>query len=718
MSRSHDLHMPTGGRISVETEPLRILVDFGNGLEVHTVVGTAYPAAPLARRHGHEWSMPTGTPRISAGRDYVGLEWPDGNTLRLAAPADGTVELVYAAPGALATAFAITSAGNEHYYGLGERFDSLDQRGQLIDLWVTNGASGTRTYKPVPFVLSSRGFGLALETSRRVFCQLAHPTLPASATFTVDGPELAATLLSGPSPAAVLGRYTQHVGRPPVPPEWVFLPWKSRDWRTEDQRTAIEDIDRQRELELACGVKLIDATWEPDSHTLTFDPAKYPDPEALIDHARASGVEVVLWISPSMTAGGDAYREAADRGLLILGADGRPYLHQLGNEPSWQGSAIDFTQPAAIAWWQERLRRLLDMGVRGFKTDFGEQVPVDAVFSDGRTGDELHNLYPVLYNRATWEVVREYDGILLARSAWAGSQAIPAIWAGDQSSDFSPWAGLRTAIMAGQSAGLSGFPYWGSDIGGYFGTPTDEALIRWTQFAAFTPIMELHGLGAREPWLFDAATLAIYRRFANLHACLAPYTRAAAVQAETTGLPVMRAMPLAFPNDPRSHDEQLHTQYLYGPDLLVAPMYWWGTSRLVYFPEGLWIDYFSGEQMRGPTHRRVPAPLDTVPVYARAGAVLPLRVDPWTSSDEALDIHLYPGPSGGAFQLPDGTQVESRAQAADRFEVQVSGPDRDYRLLVPHHALDSIQARDGQVRMVDGTAVWRGSARFSIGLEY
>src|SRR5262249_42574349 len=158
-------------------------------------------------------------------------------------------------------------------------------------------------------------------------------------------------------------------------------------------------------------------------------------------------------------------------------------------------------------------------------------------------------------------------------------QPMPGIWSGDQSSDFSPWNGLSTAIVAGQSAGLSGFPIWGSDVGGYFGTPTDEGFTRWAQFAAFSPIMEVHGLGVREPWLFSPETLATYRRFANLHARLAPYSRAAALQARAQGLPIMRAMALAFPTDPAVHGRQWQYQYLYGPDLLVAPVYWWGESR-------------------------------------------------------------------------------------------------------------------------------------------
>ncbi len=716
MSAVSELRTATGGRVEVQLDPPSLGVDLAGGVRLRSAAGAAYPAAPFAIRRGAAWSVPSGSATVSTEQGCLWLRWSDGSMLRVSADADGGVDLRFEAASADATALAFESLPDEHYYGLGERFDRLDQRGHLLELWVTNGASGTETYKPVPFVLSSRGYGLALDTSCRVFCQLAHPSVPATATFTVEAAQLGATLLPGPTPAATLERYTRRVGRPPVPPEWVFLPWKSRDWRVENQHTASEDIDLQRELDLACGVKLIDATWESDSHSLAFDRTKYPEPAELTRRAREAGVELVLWLSPSMTAGGAAYREAAARGLLIRNQRGEPYLHPLGNEPSWQGSAIDFTQPAAVTWWQAGLRRLLELGIRGFKTDFGEQVPVDAVFADGRTGRELHNLYPVLYNRATWEVVREFDGVLLARSAWAGSQSMPGVWAGDQSSDFSPWNGLATAIVAGQSAGLSGFPIWGSDVGGYFGTPSDEVFTRWAQFGAFSPIMEVHGLGVREPWLFSPATLATYRRFANLHARLAPYSRAAALQAELQGLPIMRAMALAFPTDAAAHDPQWQYQYLYGPDLLVAPVYWWGETRQVYLPEGVWIDYFSGRRLTGPLRQRVPAPLDTIPVYVRAGAALPVRVDPWTGSDQALAIDLFPG-SGGGFRLPDGTRFDGGAEAGGQLEVELDGPDRPHQLATPFRRIVDLTTHEGQAALLDGRVAWRGRARFTLRLE-
>ncbi|MBV9171968.1 MAG: hypothetical protein JOZ81_17990, partial [Chloroflexi bacterium] len=425
----------SGARLLVSTAPFSLQLRLGARVLAQTAAATSYPSAPIACRRAGQWQVVSGPPSVDARGDTLRIEWPDGSSF--AVHSDGNLH--FAAAGAEAVALALTCRPEEHFYGLGERFDRLDQRGQVLDLWVTNQSSGTATYKPVPFFTSSGGYGLALDTTRRVYCAFGHPTVPDCTSLTVEGPELHATLIAGPHPERIVEAYTGRVGRPPVPPEWMFWPWKSRDWRVEDQASASEDIRRHQELEIPLGVKLIDAGWESDGHSFVFDSSKYPDPAALIREADQAGVRLVLWISPSMTLGGEAYREAAARGFLIRDSSGQPYVHRLGNEPGWIGTSIDFTYSPAVTWWQSQLRRLLDMGVRGFKTDFGEQIPPDAVFSDGRTGAELHNGYPVLYNRVTWEVLREYDGILLGRSGWAGSQAYPAVWAGDQTSDFSPW---------------------------------------------------------------------------------------------------------------------------------------------------------------------------------------------------------------------------------------------------------------------------------------
>jgi alpha-D-xyloside xylohydrolase len=415
-----------------------------------------------------------------------------------------------------------------------------------------------------------------------------------------------------------------------------------------------------------------------------------------------------------MTAGSAEYDEAARRGYLITNEAGEPYLHRLGNEPGWEGTTIDFSNPEAVAWWQAGIRSLLELGVRGFKTDFGEQVPEDAHFANGKTGAEMHNLLPVLYNAATWEVVREYDGALLARSAWAGSQRFPGIWAGDQSADFSPWAGLPTAIVAGQSAGWSGFPYWGSDVGGYFNPPDDEVFARWAQFGAVSPVMEAHGLGKREAWDFSPETLAIYRHYARLHDQLVPYSLAAAREASETGLPIMRAIPLLFPEHVEAHQDWVQYQFLYGPALLAAPVYSWGKQRQVWFPPGEWIDIDTGESFNGTCVTRVPAPIEKLPLFARSGAVIPLALDP-RSDDLALLLVIGDDPRQTSLQLMDGTALTFTPLAAGEGHLQVTGPPRRYRLQIPFMRSAAARLEETELPLQEDGAAFAGPATIALG---
>ncbi len=294
-------------------------------------------------------------------------------------------------------------------------FDSLDQRGKEVDLWVEDGAQGGLTYIPVPFFLSSAGYGLHIDTEVRCLARMATPDDPGVVSIRNAAPSLNLTVLPGRTPKEILSRYTAIAGRPEVPPAWVFGPWKSRDWQTADQAGIGEDVEQQHQLGLPATVKLIDARWEVAYHTFDFDPAKFPDPQAMIDHIHAHGSRLVLWISPWMAVDNgddpnDAYYACAERGYLIKNPEGEVYVHRLGNNPMLVGSCIDLTNPEAVAWWQDNIRRLAEMGVSGFNTDFGEQVPEDAVFYDGRTGREMHNVYPRLYNELTYEAMQCRSG--------------------------------------------------------------------------------------------------------------------------------------------------------------------------------------------------------------------------------------------------------------------------------------------------------------------
>ena len=260
------------------------------------------------------------------------------------------------------------------------------------------------------------------------------------------------------------------------------------------------------------------------------------------------------------------------------------------------------------------------MGVDVFKTDFGEDVPADAVFANGMTGAEIHNLYPLLYNRAVFEVTQEVkgDGLVWSRSGYAGSQRYPTCWSGDPACT---WDSLAFTIRGGLSLGLSGVPFWSNDIGGYRGRPSEALYIRWAQFGLLCSHARCHGESQREPWFYGDRATEIFRRYARLRYQLFPYLYACAHEAARTGLPVLRAMPLAFPADINGYDKDL--QYMLGPWLLVAPVYDESDRRSVYLPAGRWTDFWTGQTFDGPTTLTIHAPLDTLPVFVRGGAIVP-----------------------------------------------------------------------------------------------
>lgn len=568
-----------------------------------------------------------------------------------------------------------SASQDEHFIGFGERFDCIDQRGEELTLWVEDGATRDLTYIPVPFYMSSKGYGLWLDTTAKVIARMATDDDPTMVSLRIASRDVSIRVLLGDSFKEILSQYTMIAGRPAVPPEWVFGPWKSRDWQTANQHGILEDIDQQIELELPSTVKLIDARWEVAYHSFRFDPKKFPDPKAMIDVIHANGNKLMLWITPWMavnnfTDPNDYYEECATKGYFLKRPDGEIYISQMGMNPMLVGSCIDFTNPAAVAWYQEQLRYLMYLGVDAFQTDFGEQVPEDAVFYDGRTGKEMHNLYPVLYNEITYQTMQTIKpGALLIRSGWHGSQKHSVIWAGDQTSDFCLNSGMHSAMIAGQTAGLSGFPFWASDIGGYFGNPTDEVHMRWTQFGAFSPVMMLHGAGKREPWYFSDESLQNYRKFACLHTDLFPYIYTYAHIASKTGIPIMRAMVLAFEKEPGIWQPLCEDQYCFGEELVVAPVHY-GFSRVrpVYLPAGFWRDFWTGELYQGGRELLCKTDLDEIPVFARTGAIIP-RLDPTPQTigtipnrnirrdDHHMRVEIFSG-EDGKFELYDGTHFD------------------------------------------------------------
>ena len=313
---------------------------------------------------------------------------------------------------------------------------------------------------------------------------------------------------------------------------------------------------------------------------------------------------------------------------------------------------IDYSNPKAVAWIQAKFDPLFEMGVSAIKTDFGEGAPHDAVYATV-PGLAMHNLYPLLYNRAIFEhtLAATGEGIVWGRSAYAGSQRYPVHWGGDPAA---LWDDLGNLWHGGLSLGLSGIPFWSVDIGGFGGTPTPELYIRWAQAGLFVSHPRAHGPIAREPWAFGETALAVFRQYTKLRYRLLPYVWTTAHHCVETSTPVMRPLVLDWQDDPTTAG--IDDQFMFGEWLLVAPIVDETDRRKVYLPRGRWCDYWSGVAYEGPRWIDVAAPLDRLPIYVRAGAIIPMAPDMQHSGDKPWDpitLDVYPF-GDSTFELIDG----------------------------------------------------------------
>jgi alpha-D-xyloside xylohydrolase len=549
---------------------------------------------------------------------------------------------------------ALSLAPDERLYGFGERFVPLDQRGRRWQSWTTDALSTAtqRAYKPVPFGLSSRGYGLFVNSTARVEFDLG-ATSSLSAAFTLDATELDYFIIYGPALSDVLRRYWRLTGAPPLPPRWSFGFWSSRN--SYRSRVEVEEIARgYRERAIPCDVIHLDPWWmgaEENWCNLTWDTRAFPEPAGMIGDLRGQGFRVCLWENPYVPQGSDLYAEGAASGYFVRDAEGEPYLIPGWTEKRTPTAVVDFTNPAAVAWWQEKHRRLMAMGVSTFKSDFGEGAPADGHYHDGTPGDQAHNLYPLLYNRAVFEVVDAHgggQGLVWSRATTAGGQRYPVHWGGDCRTTFDHMA---ASLRGGLNFILSGFVYWSHDIGGYTHESNPALYARWAQFGLFCSHARAHGTSPREPWAFGEEVEAIFRKYVTLRYRLLPYTYSCAARAATTGRPLMRPLLLDYQDDPTAHIIDL--QYLFGDAFLVAPVFAEESDVPVYLPEGRWIDYWTKHTHVGPGWITVHAPLDKLPLFVREGAIIPMGPEVQYVGQKPLDpltLDVYPSDEG-AFTL-------------------------------------------------------------------
>jgi alpha-D-xyloside xylohydrolase len=544
----------------------------------------------------------------------------------------------------------------ELVYGLGERFGPLVKNGQTVDIWnADGGTSSEQSYKNVPFYLTNRGYGVLVNHPEHVSFEVGTESVE-EVQFSVAGDTLEYLVIQGDTPAEILSRYTALTGRPARVPAWSYGLWLSTSFTTEyDEATVSAFIDGMAERELPLSVFHFDCFWMREFNWTDFewDPRVFPDPDGMLERLHGKNLHVSAWINPYIGQRAEIFAEAKDAGYLVTRANGDVWQWDM-----WQAgmALVDFTNPDATRWFQEKLRGLFRQGVDAIKTDFGERIPTDVVWHDGSSPDAMHNWYTQLYNAAVFEVLEEYrgegDAVLFARSATVGGQKQPVHWGGDNSSSFESMA---ETLRGGLSLAFSGFGYWSHDIGGFEGMPDPAVFKRWLAFGLMSSHSRLHGSTSyRVPWLFDDGTEApgqsaveVTRRFTTLKLELMPYLYEVGLEAHRTGIPFMRPMQLEFPGDPSV--DYLDRQYLLGRDLLVAPVFSAAGDVQYYLPAGTWTNYLTGERAEGPQWRRESHDFDSLPLWVREGAVIVTgarsdRPD-YDYTDDAL-VTVYPGFTG------------------------------------------------------------------------
>lgn len=532
---------------------------------------------------------------------------------------------------------------DECFAGTGERFTKMDLAGHTFYLKNQDGqgVNNRRAYKNIPFYLSSRLYGVFYHTSR--YCKLSladHSTR--SVQFLNEAPVVDAYLIGGSSPERILYNYRTLTGFPSLPPLWSFGIWMSR--MTYFSADEVQEIcDRLRREKYPCDVIHLDTGWFRTDWLCEwkFNPERFPDPVGFLKGLKEDGYRVSLWQLPYVAEGAEQITEAKENRYIAPLTKEQERAEGSNFSTLDYAGTIDFTYPKATAWYKGLLKELLDMGVVCIKTDFGENIHMDADYY-AMSPEELNNLYALLYQKAAYEITKEVtgDGIVWARSAWAGCQRYPLHWGGDSAST---WDGMAGSVKGGLHFGLSGFGFWSHDVPGFhslpnfMNSPLDEKVyMRWTQFGVFTSHMRYHGSFKREPWHYP--TIApLVKRWWKLRYRLMPYIVEEARRSTETGYPMVRALLMHHPDDRQVW--HIDDEYYFGSEFLVAPVMNSEDKRDVYLPEGQWVDFFTGERFEGGRWLKgVECPLERMPLYVKEGAEISLYPDVDPQHTDQMDL--------------------------------------------------------------------------------
>ena len=528
---------------------------------------------------------------------------------------------------------------NEPVYGLGEKWGRLDKRGQLIRSFNHDalGVNAEISYKNTPFAWSPEGWGAFIHTPAPVthgvgfaqWSQRAYGIL-------VEDSHADLFLLTADDGAALIEDYTYLTGRAPVPPEWSLGLILSKAYY-KDADELLEVARAVRANKMPCDTITLDGrAWQDTDTRFAFewDPTRYPDPSVIIDELKALKFKICVWEYPLVSVKNPLFQEMSDKGWLIQNRHtGETFRYQWDTSPFGkvltplpESGIVDFTHPDAYAFWRDCHKPLFGLGIDMIKADFGEQIEHDMIAYSGDTGNSLHNVYSLLYNRCVYEAAEKYcasGAFLFTRASWTGSQCYPAQWGGDPQAD---WGGLAGSLRGGLAAGLSGFPYYATDVGGFYADQRDaELYVRWAQAAVFSAHIRLHGIGPREPWSYGEEAEHAVNKALTLRYRLLPYLLKVMTTSSENGMPAQRAMVLASPTERAAW--AFEDQFMLGDDMLIAPCVAAGGKIECYLPRTVsaeWLRFPSGERYLGGQSYRLSVPLNEIAVFVPAGRSIPL----------------------------------------------------------------------------------------------
>lgn len=542
----------------------------------------------------------------------------------------------------------------EYVYGLGERFTPFIKNGQVVDIWNEDGGTASeQAYKNIPFYLTNRGYGVFVNHPEKVSFEVGSEKVE-RVQFSVPGEILDYFVIYGPTPREILERYTALTGRPALPPAWSFGLWLSTSFTTDyDEATVTGFIRDMANCKIPLHVFHFDCFWMREFNWTDFvwDRRVFPDPAGMLKRLKEQyGLHICVWINPYIAQRSVLFDEGVAGGYLLKRPDGTVWQWDM-----WQAGMgiVDFTNPAACAWFASKLDALMDMGVDAFKTDFGERIPTDVAWFDASDPHKMHNYYTQLYNQTVFEAIQakrgQGDAVVFARSATAGGQQFPVHWGGDCTATFESMA---ESLRGGLSLHLSGFGFWSHDIGGFEQTASADVYKRWCAFGLLSSHSRLHGSTSyRVPWVYDEEAVDVLAKFTRLKASLMPYIYQTAVQAHQFGLPMLRAMMLAFPGDPAC--ETLDRQYMLGDSLLVAPVLREDSLVDYYLPAGTWTNFLTDEVVSGGSWRREKVDYLSIPLWVPENSVIPVG-----ARDDRPDYDYAEGVTLHVFNLKDGAKVE------------------------------------------------------------